>query len=580
MPDTTPHSQDSAPLTSHAALVGHRLLSLGLISRDQLDAALAVKARSTRMLGSILVDLGFITEDALCAVLSEGMGLDRFNPTGTLLDAETARRLPKQLALSCRVLLLSQTQTTAEVAMVDPYDVLAIDQVRRHLPAQVQVVPRVCTAADMAQAIDQAYGHEMSIDGILRELRNGTDHFARSTGEEGYTHPVVRLAHAILLDAVKQGASALHFEPEDLFLRLRYRIDGALHQIRAFHKDFWPPLAHRLKTLAGLTDTLSPQDGRFSLNLGSRSMEFRAAALDTIQGENIVLHVVDKSKSVKSLADLGFSGRSRLRLDQALKRPEGIIIVTGPGGSGKTTSLYAMLSRVNRVDVNLMTLEAGVEHRLPLIRQTEIRDQSGLPAAEGVRALLRQHPDILFIDELRDPGTAQMALHAAMSGHQVFTTLDANDAISAFARLLDLGLKPGLLAGNIIGIVAQRLVRTLCTRCRRERPATQEECRLLGISAETPPRLYDATGCPECHHTGYRGRVAVSELILVDEDVDDAIARGADRAELRRILPRTGFRPMREEGLEKVLAGEISLESLGRAIDLTPLLRQVETGTR
>ena len=568
-PPTNPHSDDA----SLGNPIGRRLLSLGLISKDQLEIALLEKSRSRKMLGTILVEFGFITEDALSAVLSESMGISRFDAKSTVIDAETARLLPKEVAQACRAIVIAIGPAHADVAMVDPYDVLAIDQIRRHLPHSVTVSPRVCTPADLAEAIDRAYGYEMSIDGILRELQTGN--FDQGGGEEGYTHPIIRLVNAILLDAVKVGASDLHFEPEDLFLRLRYRIDGAMHQIRAFHKDLWPALAHRLKIISGMNiaDKLSPQDGRLSLRLGSREVDFRAASLPTVHGENIVLRVLDKTRSLKSLDQLGFSDHNRTRLEQALKRPEGIIIVTGPTGSGKTTTLYGMLSLVSRIDVNLMTLEDPVEYQLPLIRQTQIREQTGLSFGEGVRALLRQDPDIIFIGEVRDTETAQMALRAAMTGHQVFTTLHTNDAIGAFPRLFDLGLKPSLMTGNIIAVLAQRLVRTLCVHCKRPRPATAAECQLLGVPADPAPTLHDAVGCKECRHTGYKGRVAVVEVLLVDEEIDEALGKGAERASLRGLLRRRGFRAMIDDGLEKVLAGDISLDSLSRAVDLTARAR-------
>ncbi len=564
--------------TGRSHQIGHRLLSLGLISKDQLEIALLEKSRSRKMLGTILVEFGFITEDALSAVLSESMGISRFEGKSTVIDPEAARLLPKEVAQACRAIIVS-VGAAADVAMVDPYDVLAIDQIRRHLPPTVSVHPRVCTPADLAEAIDRAYGYEMSIDGILRELQGGGIS-QPGNAEEGYTHPIIRLTNAILLDAVKVGASDLHFEPEELFLRLRFRIDGALHQIRAFHKDIWPALAHRLKIISGMNiaDKLTPQDGRFSLRLGSREVDFRAAALPTIHGENIVLRVLDKARSLKSLDELGFSAHNRARLDEALKRPEGIIIVTGPTGSGKTTTLYAMLSLVSRVDVNLMTLEDPVEYQLPLIRQTQIREQTGLRFGEGVRALLRQDPDIIFIGEVRDSETAQMALRAAMTGHQVFTTLHTNDAIGAFPRLFDLGMQASLTAGNIIAVLAQRLVRTLCKSCKRPRPATAEECRLLGVPEGNPPTIQEAAGCKECRHTGYKGRVAVAEVLLVDEELDAAIARGAERAELKSLLRRQGFRAMVDDGLEKVLSGDISLDSLARAVDLTARRRTARAG--
>ena len=573
MTDTA--APDSLPKTpEYRPRMGERLLELGLISRDQLAVVLHEKQRSNKMLGTLLVEFGFITQDALSAALAERTGLEQFDIDTTFIDPEVTRRIPRDVALKHRVLLMSLSGETALVAMADPLDVLAMDVVRRYLPRGAVIAPRVSTPVAIAESIDRDYGYEMSIDGILTELSTGEfDKAGDLTGpDEGYTHPVVRLVNAILLDAVKLGVSDIHFEPEELFLRIRYRIDGVMSTVKAFHKDHWPPVAHRLKILAGMNiaDRLNPQDGRFSMVLGNREIDFRASTMPISHGENIVLRVLDRNRALRNLGVLGFSSHNLDAVMRLILRPQGIIIVTGPTGSGKTTTLYAMLQHRNTPAVNIMTLEDPVEYSIPLMRQGQVREPGGLSFDEGVRAILRQDPDIVFLGEVRDAKAAGMALRAAMTGHQVYTTLHTNDAIGAIPRLLDLELNPGLLAGNIIGVVAQRLVRLLCPLCKRARPPIEPEIALFG--ADAPVLVHDPVGCPACNMTGYQGRTLLSEVLSVTEALDDLIGRGAGRMELLAVARSEGMRDMLADGLGLVAEGVIGFESLSAAVDLSRLL--------
>jgi len=557
------------------ARIGDTLVELGLISKDQLQVALYEKKRSNKLMGNLLVDLGFITESALSAVLASSSGFERFDPKTSVVDPELIKTLPKEMAQRCHVLPVSLDGETLRLAMADIYDVLAIDQARRYLPPGVEIRPLVCSESELASAIDQYYGYEFSIDGILRELETGKhDTSAAALSGDGYVHPLVRLVNAILFDAVKTGASDIHFEPEGSFLRVRYRIDGVLTQIRTIHKDHWAAISHRVKIISGMNiaDKLNPQDGRFSLTVGERHVDFRVAALPTVHGENIVIRILDRSGSLLSLDQLGFSAGNLALLERLLKRPEGIILATGPTGSGKTTTLYAILSHINNLERNIMTLEDPVEYALPLIRQAQVRDGTALNFADGVRALLRQDPDVIFIGEVRDKDTASMALRAAMTGHQVYSTLHTNDAAGALPRLGMLGLLPAMLSGNVIGIIAQRLVRRLCPKCASRRRATSEECRIFGVDPAQPPEIGQANGCPHCRHTGYRGRIAVQEVLPMNSELDEMVAKGASSAHLRKAARDYGFVPMAEDGIRKVLDGVISLESLMRTVDVTERL--------
>lgn len=551
------------------AHVGEKLLQLNLITPDQLQIALHEQRRSGRMLGAILVQCGFLDEDSLSAVLAERTGFARVDLKKILIDPALMRKLPKPVAERCRALPISLAGDTLEVAMADPYDVVAMDEIRRYFPRPLELVPRVAPATDIAEIVAHYSGFAASLDAILEELETGDG--AADGGAETWQHPVVRLVNTILCDAVRRGASDIHLEPESSFIRMRYRIDGVMQQIRALHRAHWPELSHRLKIMAGMNiaDTRSLQDGRFRLQVGGADIDFRVAVMPTAQGENIVIRVLDHRQALLPLDKLGFHAAAQHQLKLMLERPEGIILVTGPTGCGKTTTLYSVLNAISSVDVNIMTLEEPIEYQFNLIRQTSVQEQPGIGFAEGVRGILRQDPDIIFIGEIRDGDTAQMALRAAMTGHLVFSTLHCNDALGAVPRLIDLGLHPRMLAGNVSGIIAQRLVRKLCPHCKTERPATAEECVLLRCDSSMPPLIASAAGCDFCHHTGYRGRLAVSEIARVTPELDELIARDAPRAALQKQARADGLRTMAEDGIAKVLARDTSLDELRRAVDLT-----------
>ncbi|GAB5388681.1 MAG: GspE/PulE family protein [Alphaproteobacteria bacterium] len=571
-PGTPPTVDEPESATSqHRLRIGEQLIAMGMITADQLEVALYEQQSVDKMLGEILVEMGFLDETALSIVLSESAGLDRFDPAKWVIEPEVVEAVPHEVAVQHRMLPLAiNTGGEALVAMSDPGDVIALDQLRRYLPKGIPITPLVATPADLDTALDRAYGYELSIDGILAEL-SGDTAAAGEAAAESETSPVVRLVDAILLDAVKLGASDIHFEPEGHFLRLRYRIDGAMRSVRAFHRDHFPALAHRLKILGGMNiaDKLKPQDGRFSMTLGSREVDFRVSSLPTLHGENVVLRVLDKTRSLRTLSELGFSEHNLWLIRRALLRPEGLVLVTGPTGAGKTTTLYAMLDEISTPDRNIMTLEDPVEYQIPTIRQTQVREGAGLDFVDGVRAMLRQNPDVVLIGEIRDRETAAMALRAAMTGHQVQSTLHTNDALGAVARLMDYDLAPGMLAGNIIAVIAQRLLRLLCEDCKTPREAQFEEVKLLGAEAGKAVTIYDAVGCSSCGGTGYRGRTSVAEVLLVDDYLDEVVGNGGNRAQLRHAANRSGFKPMIEDAAAKVLAGQISIEAMIRSIDVS-----------
>lgn len=554
--------------------IGDRLIEMGIISADQLQIALTEQRRTKKLLGVILTEMGFVTESALGEVLAESSGTQKFDSKTTMLDVAVTKQIPKEVAVRHKVIPVSFENGQVQLAMADVYNVLAIDQVRRNFPKGTKIVPVFCTESEILELIDQYYEYEMSIDGILREIETGIRENTRLDGrQEGYVNPTVRLVNSLLVDAIKSGASDIHFEPEETFLRLRYRIDGQMTQVRSFHRDYWNAIVVRIKIMAGMNiaETRNPQDGRISYNALGREVDFRVATQPTVHGENIVMRLLDKKKSLVQLESLGFSQHNIKLLKKLLKRPEGIIIVTGPTGSGKTTTLYSVLNYINSIDVNIMTLEDPVEYQLPLIRQTSVREGS-VDFHHGIKSLMRQDPDIIFVGEVRDEETALMAVRAALTGHQVYTTLHTNDALGAIPRLGDIGVPAHLLAGSLICTLAQRLARKLCEHCRSPREATREECRILGYDTDSPPTVYEPVGCDKCRGKGYKGRIAITEILRVDQGFDELISSHATRTSMMEYALDNGFIPMAQDGIDKVIKGHIDIQELINTIDMTERL--------
>ncbi|MBX2835090.1 MAG: Flp pilus assembly complex ATPase component TadA [Micavibrio sp.] len=554
--------------------MGDHMVTMGLITENQLNVGLQEKKITGRMLGEILVDLGFITQEELTEFLAKSSGFDLFDPKTTIFDGDALALIDKKTALKHHVLPISiRDEKDLLVAMADPYDIVAIDSLRALVPKHLNIKPMVSNSTILSEAIDVAYGYASSITDILKELEEGgkSEDLNNLDGDAGFTHPIVRLVNALVFDAVKAGVSDLHFEPEENFIRLRYRLDGVLFTAQILHKQHWNGISQRIKIISkmNIADKLSPQDGRFSMNVGGKEADFRVSSLPTVHGENIVMRVLDQSSSIMPMAKLGFSEHNLNLIKKSQSKPEGIIIVTGPTGSGKTTSLYSMLNEINNVEVNIQTLEDPVEYALPMIRQTYVRE-GVLDFADGIKALLRQDPDIIFIGEIRDGETAGMALKAAMTGHQVYTTLHTNDSFGAIPRLFDLGLKPGMVAGSIIAIFAQRLTRRVCGSCREEYTPDVHECEALKVDPANPPKIFRAAqgGCQACSGQGYKGRIAVVEILTFDDELNELLAQGANKAQLKNLAVKKGFKSMKDDGILKVLEGITSIEAVSKVVDM------------
>ena len=578
----------TSPFLAEAGLepLGTLLLETGAISEDQARIALTEQSKTGDRFADILAKLGFVTEAIVRDAVGGALGVESIDLNRTVAEAEATAAVPEPVARRFMAVGLTLEHDAdgdprrLTVAMADPFDVIALDHLRSLFSDRVEIVPFLAGHSDIEQFLARTRRHDLSVSGILREIETGEhdpDRALPTTDE--YSQPIVRLVDVLLSDAVKRGASDVHFEPEAGFLRVRYRIDGVLRQVRSLHRSYWSAIAVRLKVMCGMNiaETRAPQDGRMTLSVSGHDIDYRVSSLPTTHGENIVLRVLDRSRGIVTLDELGMSPHALAELRRMMERPEGVILVTGPTGSGKTTTLYSILAHLDREGINIMTLEDPVEYPMARIRQTSVNEAVKLDFANGVRSLMRQDPDIILVGEIRDADTAAMAFRAAMTGHQVYSTLHTNSAVGAIPRLLDIGVAPGVLAGNIIGIVAQRLVRRLCPECREPTGSTAGAGGMPGgrdtdraeadLDAVFPP--FRPVGCPRCDHQGYRGRIALTEVLRFDTELDALVARRAPAHELIEAAQARGFVTLARDAMRRVADGSSTIEEVSRVVDLT-----------
>jgi len=561
--------------------IGEVLISRGQINDDQLHIALQKQKDDHKQLGEELLALNFIGEAAMREAVAEAAGYKSLDLTGFVANPAALALIPKPVALKYTLFPVSFDPAMGylELVAANPDDILARDGIAPFLlqagkEAEKPFIPtwRIAPSAEVLAAIDKFYDHELSIEGILFELEGGDlDLNALTQAGVSYSHPVVRLTDALIADAVSRRASDIHFEPEEQFLRIRYRIDGVLRPVRSLAKSNWMAILVRLKVLSGMNiaETRAPQDGRISLSLFGRQIDFRAASHPTIHGENFVLRILDRKLGIVSLDKLGMTEAQLNLLLRMLERPEGILLATGPTGSGKTTTLYSILNHLNDDGVNIMTLEDPVEYPLPLTRQTSISETVKLDFSNGIRSLMRQDPDIILVGEIRDHDTAEMALRAAMTGHQVFSTLHTNSALGSISRLHDLGIVDDIFASNLIGIIAQRLVRKLCPLCKAAHTPDAAERRLMRLHADEQVTLYRPVGCPECDGQGYKGRLAIMEILRFDHGLIEMVSRRAGLKEITDYALAHQFIPLIEDGIRRVCEGLTSLNEVRRVVDFS-----------
>ncbi|MCG6939052.1 MAG: GspE/PulE family protein, partial [Gammaproteobacteria bacterium] len=558
----------NARLSTVKEKLGLQLLKKGLISADQLEIGLTEQKKNGRLLGEVLVSLGFVSESVMRDALSQVLGIASVDLVSVVPDKRALDLIEKEVAARYTIVPVSFDEETQRlnIAMKNAADLMTIDRVHALVGRKIEICPMVAGEGEIKKAIDQFYGYELSVDGILHEIETGEiDYRSLDATEDEYSQPLVRLVDAILADAVKREASDIHFEPEEGFLRLRYRIDGVLRQIRSLHKDYWSAIVVRLKVMCtmNIAENRIPQDGRLSLQVQGHRVDFRVSSQPTTHGENIVLRVLDRAKGIVPMDQLGIHEDTLNELKMMMARPEGIILVTGPTGSGKTTTLYSLLNYVKSEQVNIMTLEDPVEYPMDMIRQTSVNEVARMDFANGIRSMMRQDPDIILVGEIRDEDTADMAFRAAMTGHQVLSTLHTNSSVGAIPRLLDIGILPDIMTGNIIGIISQRLIRLLCPHCKVKITPSEIECKLLNIQVDSEKHnIYDAKGCSRCENTGYKGRVAIIEALRINNELDEQIAQRATLGQLKAAAKNTGYMTLADNAIRCVIEGKTSINEV------------------
>ncbi|WJW75534.1 GspE/PulE family protein [Thiohalobacter sp. IOR34] len=553
--------------------IGDLLVEKKVISENQLQAALADQRKSGRKLGRVLIDNGFIDENDLLRLLSEQLDIPFVDLTTFELDPELVQRLPETSARRFRALVLKKTDNGLLVGMADPTDIFAYDELRRILKQPIELA--VVKESDLLQAIDQAYSGGAELSTLASEVGQELAENAFDLGELGVDSsqsdaPVVRLIQTMFEDAVRQHASDIHIEPDEEVLRIRRRIDGVLHEQVMNEKRIAGAVISRLKLMAGanISEKRLPQDGRFTLHVHGRRIDVRLATMPTQHGEAVVMRLLDQDENLLSLEQLGMPDEMLPRFRQLVHRPHGLVLVTGPTGSGKTTTLYAALSELNRPQKKIITVEDPVEIQLPRVNQVQVNARIGLDFASVLRTALRHDPDIILVGEIRDHETGEIALRAALTGHLVLSTLHTNSAVDSALRLIDMGMEPYLIASSVHAIMAQRLVRKICPHCRREQAADSAERAWLQPTfyeeQATLPTFYAGSGCNHCNQTGYSGRTGVYELLVMDEPLIDALRHNDHSAFERAARAQDGFRPLVRHALSLAEAGITTLEEAMR----------------
>ncbi len=561
-----------SPTSRRRVRLGEILVEAGLITSAQLEKALSAQNASGDRLGRVLVSQGLTTQEAISKAVASQMGIEYVNVQSVGIPEEVLTAVPEWLIRRHQVIPLRREGNTLVVGMVDPLDVVALDTVRR--VAKLDLVPAAITPEGFQHAVNQYPALEGTLDQVIQEIRPadvgeeepGLDRL-REIVEDA---PVVRLVNLMLVQAVRQGASDVHVEPQEDRVRIRYRIDGTLYGVMTAPKHVQAATTSRIKIMANMNiaERRAPQDGRIELRVDNREIDLRVSSVPTVFGEKVVMRILDKRAALVGVDRLGLLGPDLPRFESLIAKPYGIILITGPTGSGKTTSLYAILNRLNKTDVNIITVEDPVEYQLAGISQVQINPKAGLTFATGLRSFLRQDPDIIMVGEIRDEETARIAIHAALTGHLVLSTLHTNDAPGAVARLADMGVEPFLVSSSVIGVVAQRLVRVLCPQCREAyTPPVEvlERYRLIG-PGDPPPVIYRPRGCDRCNHIGYKGRIGLFEIMVMDDEVRALVVRESSADVLKAAAVAAGMRTLHLDGVAKVLAGTTSLEELLRVV--------------
>ncbi|MBW7957682.1 MAG: Flp pilus assembly complex ATPase component TadA [Deltaproteobacteria bacterium] len=552
--------------------IGEILVESGLLSRDQVEEALKESKRKGKRLGSILVSKGYATEMDIAQTLSFQLNLP-FIEIDSAIDPDALKLVPESISKKYLLIPLSREGKVLNVAMSDPLNLNAIDDLR--FSTSLEVKPYVATIADVTTAINRYYRLNEPIENLVQDLRK--DQYVEVVHEPEFddlsnfiqkstTPPIIKMVDSIIIQAIDLRASDIHIEPQENFVKLRFRIDGIMREVMQLPKWVNGPAVSRIKVMAkmDIAERRTSQDGRIKVRLGKKSLDLRVSTLPTQYGETVVMRVLDPKAAALGLDRLGFSNVDSKRLLGIIKRPQGVVIVTGPTGSGKTSSLYAMVSHIKNDKINIITIEDPLEYELRDVSQVAVNEKAGLTFAHTLRSVLRQDPDVILVGEMRDAETALIAHQASMTGHLVFSTLHTNDAVSSVTRLKNMGIPGYMVASALNGIVAQRLVRRICDHCKAPYAPGPDEAGYF------PPKtkLYRGKGCGKCGGSGFYGRVGVFEILVVDRNIRKLISTDAPEEEIYAAALEEGMVTLQKDGLRKVLEGVTTLDELGRVVYL------------
>ena len=556
--------------------LGDLLVASGTITGQQLERALALQKETKQRLGDVLIQNGFITEAQLIDALRVQLGVDFVDLTAISIPVELAQYVPRNIAKKYCVVPVKLVRNSLYLAMSDPLDFVAQDEVKT--ASRKRIIPMIATRKAVEQAISRLYGNEGTarvIEEMKREAGSSSDvipaQMAQDTADPQESAPTIRFVNALIERAYTERASDIHLEPQEGEMVVRMRIDGLLRRILTVPADLQNTVISRLKIMGGMNiaEHKIPQDGHAMLRVKGSEIDLRISSMPTVYGEKIVLRLLNKTSQLLSRDAIGLEGEDLEYYQTLLRNTGGVILLVGPTGSGKSTTMCVMLRDLAREEVNIVTLEDPVEYYIPGVSQCQINEKTGMTFAGGLRAILRQDPDIISVGEIRDGETASIAMRAAITGHLVLSTLHTNDAPSAVDRLRDIGVEPWLISGALRGVVSQRLVRRICPHCKRAYHPASDELALLGLDDAPDLVFYKGEGCPDCHHTGYTGRRAVFEILMLDAPLRRLINAGASADELADEARRHGFTTMRERCRDLVLRGETTAEEAARTISST-----------
>ena len=552
--------------------LGDMLIRQNVLTEDELKKALELQKGSGKKIGEVLVDNGFITEDMIVRALQMQLGLKVVQLTGVTIPKEVRNLVSVDILKKYTCIPFELDPYNANIlhlAMADPMDMAAIDDIS--IVTNLQIEPYIATTRDILAAIDRCYGASETLDAARRftqeraQLRGGAAD--DDTDTDVSDAPIVQLVRSLIEQAIRQRASDIHIEALENKVRVRYRIDGALYERMVYDNSLLPAISTRIKILGGMdiSEKRKPQDGRMSIMVDRQDYDIRISSLPTVHGEKIVMRLSSKLNLTRNKKDLGLPPDEMERFNHMLASPFGIILVTGPTGSGKSTTLYTALSELNKEAVNIVTVEDPVEADIEGINQVQVNNKVDLNFASALRSILRQDPDIIMIGEIRDRETAAIAVQASITGHLVVSTLHTNNAVGTLNRMADMGVERYLIADSVVGVIAQRLVRKLCPHCRKMRPASEEEKRILRQNTDQEVNIYEPAGCKLCNNTGFFGRIGVFEIMEVNEEIRNLIAENGTTEELEEAAKRSGMRTLRQNGIRYVLDGTTSIEEMLKA---------------